>query len=94
MGTKSDPGKFDCYAKLDPDEPYFLLRAKDPSSSFLVRIWKENRLGNYDECLRQLHLMFENPEVRKRMSNLTYEKLLESENTATDMVNWFNINQM
>lgn len=29
MGTKNNPGKYDCYAKLEPDEPHFVLRGKD-----------------------------------------------------------------
>lgn len=39
MGTKTNPGQFDCYAKLDPDEPYFVLRAKDVLAPGLVRRW-------------------------------------------------------
>jgi hypothetical protein len=30
MGTKSNPGPFDCYAKAEPDEPMFVLLARDP----------------------------------------------------------------
>lgn len=39
MGTKNNPGKYDCYTKADPDEPLFVLRAKDPSAPSLVRLW-------------------------------------------------------
>ena len=39
MGTKNEPGKYDCYAKLEPDEPYFLLRGKDPVAWLLVDLW-------------------------------------------------------
>lgn len=39
MGTKSNPGKFDCLAKLGPDEPFFVLRAQDKMAPFLVRQW-------------------------------------------------------
>ena len=39
MGTKTDPGEFDCYAKLADDEPYFLLRANDPLAMFVVNFW-------------------------------------------------------
>lgn len=39
MGTKSNPGQFDCYAKLADDEPYFVLRAKDPHAPILVELW-------------------------------------------------------
>ena len=39
MGTKTDPGEFDCYGKAEPDEPLFTLRAKDPLAPVLVRLW-------------------------------------------------------
>lgn len=43
MGTKNDPGKFDCYAKLEPDEPYFLVMGRDPLAPAMVRFWAEGR---------------------------------------------------
>lgn len=43
MSTKDTPGQFDCYARLRPDEPYFVLRAKDPVASELVREWARRR---------------------------------------------------
>ena len=43
MGTKNNPGPFDCYAKADPDEPIFVLRAKDPLAPALVRLWAHVR---------------------------------------------------
>ena len=43
MGTKNNPSKFDCYAKAEPDEPMFVLLARDPQASALVRIWAANR---------------------------------------------------
>lgn len=45
MGTKNQPSKFDCYAKLEPDEPYFVLMGRDPSAAFLVMLWAELRRG-------------------------------------------------
>ncbi|MGH8572082.1 MAG: aspartate decarboxylase [Gammaproteobacteria bacterium] len=39
MSTKQNPGPFDCYAKLAPDEPYFVLRAKDPIAPEVVELW-------------------------------------------------------
>lgn len=44
MGTKNNPGPFDCYAKADPDEPIFVLRAKDPLAPALVRLWAHVRM--------------------------------------------------
>jgi len=43
MGTKSSPKPFDCYANLYPDEPYFLVRAKDLQAPDLVRAWARER---------------------------------------------------
>lgn len=39
MSTKQAPGAFDCYAKLAPDEPYFVLRAKDAVAPEVVEEW-------------------------------------------------------
>lgn len=40
MGTKNNPGQFDCY---DPNEPMFVLLARDPSAPMLVRLWAHIR---------------------------------------------------
>ena len=39
MGTKNNPGKFDCYAKADPDEPIFVLRGNDPTAAQTIQLW-------------------------------------------------------
>ena len=49
MGTKNNPGKFDCYANAEPDEPMFVLLARDPMAPILVRLWadlREHNAGN------------------------------------------------
>jgi hypothetical protein len=43
MGTKNNPGKFDCYAKAEPDEPMFILLARDPSAPWLIEKWCDER---------------------------------------------------
>ena len=43
MGTKNNPGKYDCYAKAEPDEPMFILLARDPLASILVDLWADLR---------------------------------------------------
>lgn len=43
MGTKRNPGKFDCYEAADPDEPMFVLLARDPLAPQLVREWAGRR---------------------------------------------------
>jgi hypothetical protein len=45
MGTKNNPGKFDCYAKAEPDEPMFILLARDISAPATVEKWAEYRRG-------------------------------------------------
>ena len=39
MGTKSNPGVFDCYAEAGPDEPIFVLRSTDASAPDAVMHW-------------------------------------------------------
>lgn len=39
MGTKANPAPNDCYAKAAPDEPMFVLLARDPIAPILVTIW-------------------------------------------------------
>lgn len=44
MGTKNNPGKFDCYAKALPDEPIFHILARDPAAAKVIRFWISIRL--------------------------------------------------
>ena len=46
MGTKNNPGDYDCYAKADPDEPIFTLRANDPCAPATIRQWVANRANS------------------------------------------------
>lgn len=43
MGTKNNPGDFDCYANADPDEPMFILLGRDPFAPMLVEFWAQLR---------------------------------------------------
>lgn len=43
MGTKNNPGKYDCYAKAHPDEPTFTLLGRDRSAPSLVDAWADAR---------------------------------------------------
>lgn len=43
MGTKRQPGQFDCYSKAEPDEPLFTLLARDPLAPILVQLWADMR---------------------------------------------------
>ena len=50
MGTKNNPGEFDCYANAEPDEPMFVLLARDPAAPLIVRQWaflyKDRKIAN------------------------------------------------
>lgn len=43
MGTKLNQGAFDCYNNALPDEPMFILLARDPHASGLVFMWSDLR---------------------------------------------------
>ena len=46
MGTKTQPGEWDCYREALPDEPMFILLGRDPLAPGLVRQWaRERALG-------------------------------------------------
>jgi len=43
MGSKNSPGQFDCYHAADPDEPMFILLARDWTAPILVKLWADLR---------------------------------------------------
>ena len=43
MGTKNNPAPYDCYANAEPDEPMFVLLARDVDAPATVRIWAARR---------------------------------------------------
>lgn len=43
MGTKQNPGRYDCEHAALPDEPRFTLLARDPDAPALVHAWSEAR---------------------------------------------------
>lgn len=43
MGTKSKPGRFDCFGNLAEDEPYFVLCARDYTAAGLIEAWADIR---------------------------------------------------
>jgi hypothetical protein len=46
MGTKLNPGRFDCYANAHPTEPMFILLARDPHAPDTVRDWATRRAAS------------------------------------------------
>ena len=44
MGTKRNPGEFDCYDRAADDEPLFVLLGHDAAASTAVRSWVNTRI--------------------------------------------------
>lgn len=88
MGTKNNPGDYDCYAKLEPDEPYFLLRGKDPAAPYLTMMWAASRRGDWNGMLDLVNAMVINKEINARVSHEEHSKLAESRQCALAMNEW------
>lgn len=49
MGTKKNPGAFDCYKNAKPNEPMFVLLGRDEQAPYLVRTWAAVREQNGED---------------------------------------------
>lgn len=78
MSTKQNPGKFDCYENALPDEPYFVLLARDPQAPKLIEAWARDR--------RSRVMNREAPESDSAM-------VAEAEDCARQMRQWREANQ-
>lgn len=74
MGTKNNPGKYDCYAKAEPDEPIFVLLGRDPLAAALVDEWIA--LSEYRDITNGID------------ESINLEKYTEAENCAHAMYNY------
>jgi hypothetical protein len=45
MGTKNNPGRFDCYGNALPEEPMFILLGRDRHAPMVVEFWADLRAG-------------------------------------------------
>jgi hypothetical protein len=78
MGTKQNPGDYDCYENAAPDEPMFVLLARDPAAPAIVEKWCEYREG--------LIKLGAKPASDQSMID-------EARNCAADMQRWRNDNR-
>jgi hypothetical protein len=78
MGSKLKPGKFDCYANAAPDEPMFILLARDIAAPATVEKWIEYREG--------LIAIGEKPEIDRAM-------IAEARQCVDAMVEWRKVNR-
>jgi hypothetical protein len=73
MGTKNDPKPGDCYLKALPDEPMFVLLARDPGAPTLVKSWCDQRAA-------RIHT--------GDLPDSDMEVVSEASKCATDMEQW------
>lgn len=45
MGSKNNPSSYDCYDNAEPDEPMFVLLARDMTAPVTVAEWIGHRIG-------------------------------------------------
>jgi hypothetical protein len=88
MGSKTNPGKFDCYANALPDEPMFVLLGRDPLAPFLTQIWAMIRAGNRDEARRTFNELIIGPQSSVYVLNPEDAKALEANDCAQNMLDW------
>lgn len=70
MGTKANPGKFDCAEKAKAHEPRFTLLGRDPFAGPLVRMWaafRESNVGMAARAFAELCEMSFNPDVQDKI---------------------------
>lgn len=73
MGTKNNPGQFDCYHNALPDEPMFVLLARNDTAPDYVEAWAFERV--------QEIMVGDRPES-------DFPMVMEAMKCATDMRNW------
>lgn len=89
MATKANPGKFDCYAKADPDEPLFTLRGKDPVAEYFVAAWVAIRAGDLPSAQRMMdHALEALKKSGRPLLPYQSEKSAEAQVCASEMRSW------
>lgn len=71
MGTKNNPGDFDCYDAAEMDEPMFILLGRDENASKLVEQWAIRRFERLSETYSRI-------ELPRRHSYIEKQKLLRA----------------
>lgn len=86
MATKNNPGPFDCLTKAEPDEPMFILLARDELAPSIVRIWTLIRDdAPLSEIQGHVQIARELASVKSRMSHAKFD---EAMNCALSMEEW------
>lgn len=83
MGTKNNPGNYDCYKNAHPDEPMFILLGRDPLAPILTEIWAVLK-----KCPNLVEHTEEFFKIQKKKLNFYEPKLVEALKCAEHMRNW------
>ena len=82
MGTKANPGEFDVdLAKLDPSEPFFVIRGEDPDAPSTVRRWSA-------AFAARIRREFARGELSERGYRAKLRKVHEALDCAVEMEIW------
>jgi hypothetical protein len=77
MGTKNNPGKFDCYKNAYPNEPMFILLGRDVCAGDLVRKWADDReraINNGEKPVTDLPMVWEARECARSMDRYALDR--------------------
>ena len=85
MGTKNTPGAFAGYANAAPDEPMFVLLARDDRAPLLVSIWAHVSNNDFDGARIEFEKLDAFCRQRKRSH---IEKVYEALDVADAMREW------
>lgn len=81
MGSKLNPGAFDCFKAAMPDEPMFVLLARDLSGPTMLRAWSTRRRG---EVLTAL----DRGDITEEQAQEDLRKCQEADACADEMTIW------
>lgn len=84
MGTKNNPGQFDCYAKAGPDEEMFIVLSRDPQGSDFVSLWAALRAKDIIGARRIFQRMADTALEQQRKPS-DPDKICEAVNCAEAM---------
>lgn len=86
MATKINPGAYDCYENAEPDEPMFVLLARDELAPHLTRLWALIR-----DCAPKQQILHEVDRAREIADSkpvMNEAKYKEAMICADTMVGW------
>lgn len=89
MGTKLNPGRYDCYASAAPNEPMFILLGRDDRAPALVQMWAAASRGRFGlMCSAFVALAFVAAQRRLEGKLSAAPKVIDAIDCAAAMKAW------